>query len=493
MAQGSNHYAILGVARDASPDEIREAYFEAARRLHPDANHDPHAVELFLQVQESYDVLSNPLRRSDYDASLPVLEVNAPAISTSVNYSCMSLPRMNEAQLVYVLLDLTSIPDPSTGTTPPLNLCLVLDRSTSMQGARMDMVKSNALQILRQLRPQDIISVVTFSDRAEVLIPATSISDISKVQSRISLIQTKGGTEIYYGLEAGLGQLHRNLSPAYINHLILLTDGRTYGDEEACLKLAEQAAVDGVSISGLGIGDEWNDVFLDKLAGCSGGSTMFVSVPRDLHDILEKKCYNLAKVYAERVSLDLAAGDLAELRYAFRIQPDAGELVIQNPIRAGNIPQFHTLRILFEYYVKPIPEGVNEIILGTGQIKMDIPTRSIPTSKLKLNLRLPVGEAVDQEPTPQAILQCMSFLTLYRMQEKARQEVMAGEPLKATHRLQLMATQLFNRGEKDLAQVILNEADTIQHSQHYSSEGDKRIKFGTKALLLPAGIERFVT
>jgi Ca-activated chloride channel family protein len=80
----------------------------------------------------------------------------------------------------------------------------VIDRSTSMEGEKMDVVKGAASQLVRALRPQDIFSVVAFSDRAEVIIPAAFQVDRAKLENRIQMIQNSGATEIYQGLEAGL-------------------------------------------------------------------------------------------------------------------------------------------------------------------------------------------------------------------------------------------------------------------------------------------------
>ena len=74
--------------------------------------------------------------------------------------------------MLYVILELQAPAETRQAPAPPLNVALVLDRSTSMKGEKMDVVKATAIQVLRGLRPQDILSVVTFSDRAEVIIPA---------------------------------------------------------------------------------------------------------------------------------------------------------------------------------------------------------------------------------------------------------------------------------------------------------------------------------
>ena len=489
MISGDDLYSRLGLGKDASADDIRNAYFEAARRLHPDTNPDPRSVELFLKVQEAYEILSNPDKKRLYDASSPKTEANSPAVSFNVVYSRQSLTILDEPQLVYVILDLTSIPDPGNVVTPPLNLCLVIDRSTSMQGQRMDMVKNNVHQLIQELRPQDIISIVSYSDRAEVLLTPTRISDMGKTSSRVNKIQTSGSTEIYYGLEAGLAQLRANINSGYISHLILLTDGRTYGDEEACLKLAEQAASDGISISGLGIGADWNDKFLDQIASYSGGSTAYITGTHDLKNYLSQKLQMLGKVYAENILLDFASDPGCKLTYVFRIQPEATPLCAQTPICVGNVAQFQSMRVLLEFQVDPITKPVEEIALAKGFIRMDIPTWTVPSTWLRLNLALPVSEDIDLQPPPQAIMQCLSRLMLYRMQEKAREEVEKGDIAKATRHLHYLATHLLSQGERELAQAVLLEADAVNNDQKYSKEGDKRIKYGTRALLLLPGQE----
>jgi Ca-activated chloride channel family protein len=82
----------------------------------------------------------------------------------------------------------------------------------------------------------------------------------------------------------------------------------------------------------------------------------------------------------------------------------------------------------------------------------------------------------------------MSALTLYRIQERARLDVREGRYREATRRLQNIATHLLARGERDLAQTVLKEATHIQEQHSFSEDGDKRIKYGTRALLLPSQV-----
>ena len=71
MADGGDFYAILGIARDAKPEDIQRAYRKLARTYHPDINKDPAAEERFKEISEAYDVLSDPDTRKRYDTFGP--------------------------------------------------------------------------------------------------------------------------------------------------------------------------------------------------------------------------------------------------------------------------------------------------------------------------------------------------------------------------------------------------------------------------------------
>ena len=489
MTKESNLYSRLGLPVDATPEEIRRAYRGAARHLHPDLNVEYGQTELFLDVQQAYEVLSDPIKKIAYDGTIPAEQKKPPAVNLNAHYSRSTLPRIAEGQLVYVLLEMAVQPDVEMIQSSPLNLCMVLDCSTSMQGTQMDTVKSTAIELIRQLRPIDTFAIVVFSDRAEVLVPATTRLDRSQAETSIRMLQPHGGTEIFQGLEMGLAEILRHRSRNHKNHMILITDGRTYGDEEQSLVLAQRAAEMGITISGLGIGSKWNDAFLDNLASATGGNSMYVAKPKDIRKFLKEKFSGLNQSYAENVVYHFEAGENARLRYAFRLQPETAPLDTSSPLHLGNLPRESSLSVLLEFEITDIPASTSQVALVEGRISFDIPSKTAPITALRLKLSRPASYDVDSEAPPPSIVQAMSRLTLYRMQERARKDVGDGRIQEATRRLQNIATHLLAQGNRELARTVLAEANYLQQHQTFSEDGEKNLKYGTRSLLLPSSVE----
>ena len=205
MTDELDYYAILGVPRNATEEDIRRAYRESALRLHPDKNEGPEATELFLQVNRAYELLSDQGQREIYD--LELIEHEAKMIAKAsfgakVIQSRAKLLQLDEPQVHYLLVDIEPSQD-LPEIRPPINLSIVIDRSTSMRGERLDHLRTATLNIMQGLNDGDSTSIVAFSDRAELIVSPDQAKDMAVARARLSQLQAGGGTEIAQGAAYG--------------------------------------------------------------------------------------------------------------------------------------------------------------------------------------------------------------------------------------------------------------------------------------------------
>ena len=212
---------------------------------------------------------------------------------------------------------------------------------------------------------------------------------------------------------------------------------------------------------------------------------MLVSQPSDIERLLTEKFANLTQTFAENVAFEYRVGEGVEINYAFRLQPETSPLTLESPLQSGPIIQDRPLSVLFEFKIQPQAATTNAINLIQGTLEISAASLQIPVYTIPINIILPVNESAPAETPPPAIIQALSKVTLCRIQEKARKEVAAGNYGKATGHLQKLAARLLAQGEHSLAKTAMLEIEHINKEKTFSELGEKQIKYGTRALLLP--------
>ncbi len=492
MQVDKNYYAILKVDVNATEEQIRKAYRALAREHHPDVNKNPAAAEIFRDLQKAYEILADPEQRRTYDRFREAQGLDkSSALSIRSIISHKKLIIGIDEQAFYVWLDITPASDLPTSRLP-LNLCLVLDRSTSMQGMRLQQVKEGTRQIIDRLDANDALSLVVFSDRADVILPAQKDIDKALAKSVASTIQPSGGTEMLQGLMAGLRELEHHRSESSVNHIILLTDGQTYGDEQGCLEEADWAGNHQISLTTMGIGSDWNENLLDKMASVSGGTSVYIDSPRKVVDVFKETIRNLSSVVARELTMSITPAVNVTLKDAFQITPHIRRLDVRadktvlGPLGTGN-----GKTLLMEFRVtREVTVGQKRLIRLTvdGDVPGQANRRNWEWTEIFGEF---VADLTSPPEIPPAIVTALGKLAIYKMQEKAMEDLEKGQISAATQRLETMATRLLNLGETDLARAALLEAGRLARTGDLSSEGRKKIRYGTRSLsILPKEIHR---
>ncbi|HEV2405582.1 MAG TPA: DnaJ domain-containing protein, partial [Ktedonobacterales bacterium] len=366
-------YAVLGVSQGASADEIRQAYRQRARQLHPDASpNDPAATEQFKLVTEAYQVLGTPQLRAAYDRALlmvtppgmdtrasqahiptpttanpaaafrgsPRVTFNAdgrptnaarphpqwpPVLSLTVTPSQESLVPLREMCRFYILAELGAARAHAVLDPLPLDLALAIDRSSSMRGAKIEGVKAAVRNTLDQLSTDDRLTLVFFDDKAEVVADGETMQGRAGLEHALESLHVKGGTQISNALATTLERLAARQNRARVASLVLLTDGQTYGDDDKCFEHAGQARDMGISIAALGLGLDWNRELLDRLAAISGGGSQFVEKAEDVQQAFEDVVRRLRATLAAGMRMTFEPAPGVRIVRATRVAPEIVE------------------------------------------------------------------------------------------------------------------------------------------------------------------------
>lgn len=478
-------YTILGLSRHATIEDIKKSYRRLVQRLHPDKNpYSGGAALQFKDVQAAYELLTDDAARARYhkrDAEL----ANDTYFTLRVTPSKRVVPSLNEEQVIYLLAEI--FPAPQLGDAAKketyINLTLVLDISNSMKGARIERLKMAAQRIIDDLSDHDVLSVVVFNDRASVIIPAVAAHDKASLRARVGMITASGGTEIFKGLEAGVQQNRLYADSKRLNSILLLTDGHTFGDQEQCLALAREVAEEGIAISAMGLGSDWNDRFLDEIASTTGGSSAYISSADMILNFFHDHVKALSNAFAERLQMSIAPDPDIRLDMAFRLMPSPQPFNHESHvIPLSSLQATRPIAVLLQFTLPPNMQKAFRTfvrIVVTGEIMQNVQ----PHFKAVSDVSLEVSDRVQTDEPPAAIVEALGKLTLYRLQEKAREAFEKGNFDEATRRLQSLATRLLELGNSELANMTMAEVQRVRHTQSLSNEGRVAIKYQTRALI----------
>lgn len=356
--------------------------------------------------------------------------------------------------------------------------------------------------VVEQLQSSDRFTLVACAEAALVLVPSTS--GVNRVALSQGIGKLKGvrlgeDTDLAQGMRFGLAELAqgRHQSSDQSDRLLLLTDGFTQ-NPEVCLDLARQAAAEGVAISTVGLGGEFQEDLLTALADLTGGRAVFLHRAEDIPRAVTQELAAARAVIARTVTLTLTLSAGVTLRRVTRISPALAPLephqVATNTysLHLGDLQQGTPLRVLLEILapaVSPLMASLERRPLA-GQATMEIRPHSIRLAHLFLqssNLPGLVHDLVASYATvpravPQAVLDAAARANAARLQQRALAAAAAGDRLGAIALLRAVAIRLTALGETWLAEAALREADALERTGYPTNFGAKELTYATRRL-----------
>ncbi|HLX43774.1 MAG TPA: VWA domain-containing protein [Bryobacteraceae bacterium] len=159
---------------------------------------------------------------------------------------------------------------------------LIIDKSSSMEGRKMELARSAAIGVVDNLRPIDMVGVLIFDNSFQWAVPMRRAEDRTLIKRLISGITPDGGTQI----APALNEAYKRIVPssATYKHIVLLTDG--ISEEGDSMELSREALLKKVTISTVGLGQDVNRAYLEKIATSAGGKSYFLNEPAGLEQIL---------------------------------------------------------------------------------------------------------------------------------------------------------------------------------------------------------------
>ncbi|WP_243355363.1 VWA domain-containing protein [Bacillus litorisediminis] len=179
---------------------------------------------------------------------------------------------------------------------PSLGLMIVLDRSGSMQGYKLELAKEAAARTVSLLREEDTLGVIAFDDQPWEIVKAGPIKDKEAVEEKIRTISGGGGTSIYPALEEAYQQIME--SDAKRKHIILLTDGQSATTNDY-YRLIEDGLDQNITLSTVAIGDGADRFLLESLAEAGSGRFYDVVDPSVIPTILSRETVMTTRTYIE--------------------------------------------------------------------------------------------------------------------------------------------------------------------------------------------------
>lgn len=343
----------------------------------------------------------------------------------------------------------------------------------------LDFVARALHSVVDRLADRDRFALVACAEEALVLTRSASGADraaLARGIGRLPSLNLGEQTDLARGIELGLSELRRGRDGQRAERLLLLTDGFTQRPDE-CLRLASAAAAEGVAISTIGLGGEFQEDVLTGLADRSFGRAVFLRKPDAIPRAVAAELQAARSLAARGAMLRLRPAAGVALRRATRLRPVLAILDGQVAPAGGALelalgdiaePQ----QLLLELMAPPQPVGPAPLarceLLAEGQ----------PQAAAEL-----VASYLPSAPPPPAeVIDAAARANAARLQQRALDTAARGDAFEAARLLRAAAARLAALAEPELAELARTQADALEQHGRANALAAKELAYATRRL-----------
>jgi Ca-activated chloride channel homolog len=384
---------------------------------------------------------------------------------------------VEQAQRIHCMLELTAPPIPHDHERLPLHLALVIDRSGSMSGDKLETAKRAGAYLAHRLRSDDQLSIVAYDDEVTLVHGLAPVGvDQHLIEASIGQIWSGGSTNLSGGWLKGVEQLGAIEGGKGPKKVLLLSDGHAnvgIKDDTELAKLARGAADDGVGTTTIGFGDGFDEDLMTGMANEGGGSAYFAPGVDDVPGIFAQEFDDLVALVAQNLSVEIRPNPdtvpMVSVLNEFPVVPVAGGIQVQ----VGDAYGEERRRIVFALDVPSLatlgPATVAEVVVRYVSIGDEVATHElrVPVTVNLVSADDPAAAEIDTEVTEEVVI-----LASARAQEEARERAQRGDFEGASELLRKAADDLRAIAPgSSRADELLEQADQTEFRSRAMDDG----------------------